>query len=94
MTVVVRERRLPPPEFGPTLRRARKAAGLTPSTLARRTGLTPSYVSKLERGTRAPSRTVAARLADALHVDAEQRHVLLAGAVDDAGADHPARRAA
>lgn len=88
----IRERRIPPEGFGAVLRDARERAGLTPSETARRTGLTASYLAKLERGTRCPSVTMAARLGDVLGLDVEQRTVLLAGAVSDAGADHPWRR--
>ncbi|MEH0582825.1 helix-turn-helix transcriptional regulator [Streptomyces sp. B21-106] len=74
------------------LREAREAAALTPAETARQAGLTASYLAKLERGTRCPSVTVAERLAVILDLDSGQRAVVLAGAVDDAGADHPARR--
>lgn len=90
----VRMRRTPPAEFGEVLREAREAVGLTPSETARHVGVTASYLSKLERGTRCPSVTVAERLAVILQLDDEQRAAVLAGAVDDAGTDHPMRQRA
>lgn len=90
----IRQRRTPPADFGPALRQARERAGLGPAETARQASLTPSYLAKLERGTRCPSVTVAGRLADVLDVEDEQRQALLAGAVNDAGADHPGRRRA
>lgn len=88
----IRERRTPPTEFGPTLRDARERAGLGPAETARRAGVTASYLAKLERGARCPSVTVAERLAAVLGLDDGQHAAVLAGAVNDAGADHPARR--
>ncbi|MFJ4623061.1 helix-turn-helix domain-containing protein [Streptomyces sp. NPDC088812] len=89
---LIRERRTPPEGLGPLLREARETARLTPAETARRVGVTASYLAKLERATRCPSVTVAQRLAAVLDLDAVQRAVVLAGAVDDAGADHPMRQ--
>jgi transcriptional regulator with XRE-family HTH domain len=91
---IVRQRRTPPAGLGPVLRAARDHAGLSQSQLARRVGLTPGYLAKLENGTRCPSVTVAGRLAVVLALGDDERGQLLAAAVDDAGADHPYRRAA
>ena len=91
---IVRQRRTPPAGLGPALRTARGHAGLSQSAVARRVGLTSSYLAKLENGTRCPSVTMAGRLAVVLALGDDERRQLLAAAVNDAGADHPYRRAA
>ena len=53
------------------LRLLRKQQGMTLATVAERTGLTKSYLSKLERGQSSPSLVVAFKLAGALGVDVE-----------------------
>lgn len=88
----VRQRRMPPPELGVTLRAARLRAGLTLKALGEQARVTPSYLCHLESGERCPSRTVAGRLADALGLEGAERAALVDGAVDDAGLDHPWRR--
>lgn len=88
----VRERRTPPPGFGPMLRAARKRVGLGVRETARRAGLSAGYLVNLERGDRSPSRSVAQRLADTLDMDEAERAALLAGSVADAGRDHPWRQ--
>src|SRR5690348_3299277 len=45
-----------PPEFGPALRDRRRAAGLSQRELATRIGLDFSYISKVEKRTRAAPR--------------------------------------
>lgn len=90
----VRLRRTPPPELGPMLGAARLRAGYRLREAARLLGLDSGYLVKLEAGQRCPSRTVALQLADAFQLVPEEREQLLAAAVDDAGADHPARRPA
>jgi transcriptional regulator with XRE-family HTH domain len=90
-TPTIRVRRTPPPEFGPTLLAGRIAAGLSGREAARRVGITASYLRALETGTRCPSASVAELIADVLELDAEARAVILAGAVSDAGRDHPRR---
>lgn len=87
----VRERRTPPPEFGPTLAAGRCAAGLGLREAARLVGISHNYLRDLEAGTRCPSVSVATTLADALGLDDNGRAVILAGAVSDAGRDHPRR---
>lgn len=52
-----------------SLRMLRRENGLTLEALADRTGLTKSYLSKLERGHSTPSIAVAIKLAGALRVD-------------------------
>ncbi|OKI14179.1 helix-turn-helix transcriptional regulator [Streptomyces sp. CB03911] len=91
---IVRQRRTPLSDLGPALRAARQLAGLSQSQVARQVGLTPGYLAKLENGTRCPSVTVAGRLTAVLALGHDERGQLLAAAVDDAGADHPYRRAA
>src|ERR1700756_10291 len=51
------------------LRAVRKQRGLTLSSLAEQTGLTKSYLSKIERGQNTPSIAVALKVARALDVD-------------------------
>lgn len=51
------------------LRAVRKQRGLTLEELARQTGLTKSYLSKIERGCSTPSIAVALKVAKALDVD-------------------------
>ncbi|WP_432849267.1 helix-turn-helix domain-containing protein [Amycolatopsis sp. CA-161197] len=55
-----------------TLRMLRRERGWTLDELARRTGLTKSYLSKVERGNSTPSIAVAIGLAEALGVDVTQ----------------------
>jgi transcriptional regulator with XRE-family HTH domain len=56
-------------ELGSALRSARLAHGLTQVALAKRAGVTQTYISQLERGARAnPAAAVGARLAAALEV--------------------------
>ncbi|WPO69927.1 helix-turn-helix transcriptional regulator [Streptomyces sp. KN37] len=90
----IRQRRTPPDGLGSMLRAARERAGLGLRHAARRADLSGGYMAHLEEGSRCPSRTVAARLADVLELDDDERAQLYAAAVTDAGADHPARTAA
>jgi transcriptional regulator with XRE-family HTH domain len=55
-----------------TLKRLRQEAGLTLEALAQASGLTRSYVSKIERGLSAPSVGVALNLAKVLRVPVER----------------------
>jgi len=54
--------------FGAVLRRDRTGAGFTQEGLAEAAGLHHTFVSRLERGERAPSLETVLRLADALGV--------------------------
>ncbi len=54
------------------LRAVRRQRGLTLQTLAERTGLTKSYLSKIERRQSTPSIAVAMKVARALNVDVAQ----------------------
>ena len=91
---LIRERRTPPEGLGPMLRAARERAGLGLRQAARLADLSSGYMAHLEAGSRCPSRTVAARLAEMLTLDGDEQAQLYAAAVTDAGADHPARTAA
>lgn len=54
---------------GPHVRRAREAAGLSQAALARRIGISPSYLNQIERNQRPLTLRVLALLRDALGVD-------------------------
>ncbi|WP_327140268.1 helix-turn-helix domain-containing protein [Nocardia sp. NBC_01327] len=54
------------------LRSHRRRAGLSLDALAERTGLTKSYISKIERGLSTPSIAVALRIAHVLDADVSQ----------------------
>lgn len=54
------------------LRTHRRRAGLTLESLAASTGLTKSYLSKIERGLSTPSIAVALKIAEVLDTDVEQ----------------------
>lgn len=54
------------------LRTHRRRAGLTLESLAASTGLTKSYLSKIERGLSTPSIAVALKIAEVLGTDVEQ----------------------
>lgn len=87
-----RERRIPPAGFGPTLRAARERAGLGLREAARQVRVSHSYMAALEAGSRCPSVTMTRRLVEVLALGEAERAAVLAGAVDDAGLDHPLRR--
>lgn len=90
----VGERRLPPPDLGPLLRRARLRSGLGLREAARRIGTGHGYLGALEAGTRCPSTTIARALAEVLELSPVELAVLTDAAVDDRGRDHPWRRGA
>ncbi|MDQ3692534.1 MAG: helix-turn-helix domain-containing protein, partial [Chloroflexota bacterium] len=81
--------------FGATLRRSRRAAGLTQESLAERAGISAKAISDLERDAgragRIPRLDTVVRLAAALGLDATGRAALLASARPD---DHPAASSA
>ncbi|MFB6567374.1 helix-turn-helix domain-containing protein [Streptomyces noursei] len=87
-----RLRRTPPSGFAPALAGARQRAALGVRATARAVGISPGYLSRLERGLRCPSRSVAEQLIVVLQVDGDERAVILGAAVDGVGRDHPARR--
>lgn len=94
MQTTVRERRTPPAGLGEALRQARETTGLSQGAVAMAVGVRPDYVSKLERGERCPSASVAELLASVLELGATGAALLEAAAVDDAGRSHPWRRSA
>lgn len=57
--------------FGENLRKARLAAGLTQTELAKRTGVTERSIYNYEKNSRAPKIDVAERFAQVLEVSAE-----------------------
>lgn len=68
-------------EFGSLLAHLRQAGGLSQNALARRAGINPGTVNRLESGQRAPSnRDLVMTLADALALAAADRDRLLAAA--------------
>jgi len=71
--------------FGLALRTFREARRLSQTRLALRAGVEHSYVSRLEGGTRNPSRDAVQTLAAALNLDAAERDelVLAAGYMPD-----------
>ena len=54
--------------FGKRLRQLRLAAGWTQEQLAEAAGITTTYTSDLERGTKVPSLTIVLRISRALRV--------------------------
>ncbi len=58
--------------FGRRLRVLRLARGLTQERLAEAAGITPTYTSDLERGTKVPSLTIILRLTRALEIDVSE----------------------
>jgi transcriptional regulator with XRE-family HTH domain len=66
--------------FGQVLRTLRERAGLSQSALARRAGLDPSFVNRLESGQRGADRAVAEALIDGLGLaPADADRLLAAG---------------
>jgi transcriptional regulator with XRE-family HTH domain len=68
-------------KLGEFLKGRRTALGLAQSSLARRLGIAPSYVNKIEEGERRPSLKLIPRIADALLLD---RQKLLCAAFPEA----------
>jgi UTP-glucose-1-phosphate uridylyltransferase/transcriptional regulator with XRE-family HTH domain len=66
--------------FARRLRQYRTNAGLDQAELARRTGITASYVSHLEKGQRLPSLSIVLHLASALGLQTNNRDSLLEAA--------------
>lgn len=59
--------------FGEILRELRGSRRISQLQLARLVGVNHSYISRLERGTRAPSPGLVQRLSAALHLDADEQ---------------------
>ncbi len=66
--------------FGKVLKRFRESRRVSQSKLAERAGFDHSYVSRLESGTRTPTRDAVEQLARALELDRVQQDELLASA--------------
>ena len=66
--------------FAPMLRELRDRRRLSQSRLAEAAGFDHSYVSRLESGTRMPTREAVAKLADAMGLVESERDALLASA--------------
>ena len=67
-------------EFGDLLRRMRESRRVSQSKLAERSDFDHSYISRLECGSRMPTRDAVDRIADALRVTQDGRDELLAAA--------------
>jgi transcriptional regulator with XRE-family HTH domain len=63
---------------GAEMRRRRKLGGHTVGDFAKLVGISDSYVSLIESGTRRPLPPVFARICDALEIAVDKRHELLA----------------
>src|SRR5437867_3920376 len=63
--------------IGEEIREARKALGLTQPELAQQLGVSPSYVTKLEKDQALPSPERLLALADAIHLDRDHLLSLL-----------------
>ena len=69
------------PGFSAALRKYRELSGLSQNALARRAGIDPSYVNRLERGERdAPARARVLDIARALELTSSQTNELLLSA--------------
>lgn len=68
------------PEFGPLLGGMREARGISKAELARRTGVDPSHVSRLEGSGRGVSRELVDRIAKALDTSPRETNALLSAA--------------
>jgi transcriptional regulator with XRE-family HTH domain len=66
--------------FAPLLREYRDRSRLSQSRLAEAAGFDHSYVSRLESGTRMPTRDAVVKLAGAMGLDEHQRDAMLAAA--------------
>lgn len=82
-----------PRDLGTAIRAARQRAGWSLRDLGSALGLSAGFLSRLERGLRAPSSTVAADLTDVLDLDDATAARLRWHAVDDAGYARPLRTA-
>ena len=78
-------RRTLPPDLASVLWSARERSGLSNREVAERAGIDPSYLSKLVRGSRAPSLVVAERLIDVLGLSEGEQAALRDAAVVDRG---------
>lgn len=65
------------PGFGPALRRLREARGLSKADVARRCGVDPSHITRLEQSERGVSRDLVEKLATALEAARREELELL-----------------
>src|SRR5262245_5535224 len=73
--------------FGAWIQRRRKALDLTQAELAERVGCAVGTIRKIETDERRPSKQIAARLADQLHVAPDERSSFLKAARASIGVD-------
>src|SRR5215213_2302018 len=73
--------------FGAWIQRRRKALDLTQAELAERIGCALGTIRKIETDERRPSKQIAARLADQLHVAPDARAAFLQAARAEVGLD-------
>jgi predicted ATPase/class 3 adenylate cyclase len=73
--------------FGAWIQRRRKALDLTQAELAERVSCALGTIRKIETDERRPSKQIAARLADQLHLAPDQRSVFLQAARAEVGVD-------
>jgi transcriptional regulator with XRE-family HTH domain len=78
-------------KLGTILARARARADSEIGHLAARAGVSVGYIAELEAGQRVPSATVAARIAGALNLNAEERALLMSVATRPGGRTSPWR---
>jgi transcriptional regulator with XRE-family HTH domain len=76
------ERHLLPLDLADELRSSRLELGLSLHQVAREAGISAPFLSRLERGLRAPRRPTAARLIRALALDDDTADELLGSAID------------
>jgi transcriptional regulator with XRE-family HTH domain len=55
-------------DYGKAIRMARTAKGFSQSDLAKKLGFAPSYISRLEAGSRKPTMETMESIADKLHI--------------------------
>ena len=82
-------RRTLPPDVASALRAARQQSGLTNRDAAAQIGIDPSYLSKLVRGSRAPSSVVVEQLIAVLPLSEGDQQALRDAAVRDRGKSRP-----
>jgi transcriptional regulator with XRE-family HTH domain len=77
---IVDESLVSPVSFATILRKSRERCGLSQSRLAARAGFDHSYVSRLESGSRTPTRVAVLKLSEAMSLEETHRDELLASA--------------
>lgn len=82
-------RHIPPAAFGPMLRAARQAAGLSLRAAAWRCRISFSFLAAMERGEKSPSQSTAGALISVLGITGEAAEMIRACAITGAGRDFP-----